>query len=116
MDHDPFDIDEKRRRERFAEGRRALRLAEERDDLREVMSSEKGRRFVRRVISQLGRRDATFETDQLLLARRAGRNEFALALETLIETSLPEQALQMHSERLAEARQLEDEYRNSRQS
>lgn len=53
----------------------------DREDLRAVLSTPEGRRFVRRVLSVCGMRDSTFNTNALSMAHLEGRRSVAVWLE-----------------------------------
>ena len=100
MHTNPFDLDKKRDGARDAEMVRAFDLELEEADLVAVMQSSSGRRVMRRLIDQMGRRDSSFSTDALRMAGRARTAEFALALELVLERVAPAETLQMHQERI----------------
>ena len=53
----------------------------DREDLRAVISTPEGRRFVRRVLASCGMRESTFNTNALVMASNEGRRSVAVWLE-----------------------------------
>lgn len=81
------------RKESEEEARR--RAAEERLDLRWLLSDARGRRIAAHLLSRCHLLSGTFANDQRLTDRNEGRREFALSLFADFVGAAPEQALDL---------------------
>lgn len=75
-----------------------LELLQEQADVRYVMNSEAGRRFVWRMLKQTRHKQTVFSSDPLLMAMRSGKQDIGLFLEGQLVTSCPEAYLKMVAE------------------
>lgn len=76
-----------------AEEETKRRAAEERMDLRWLLSDPRGRRIAARILARCHMLSGTFATDQRLTDRAEGRREFALSLFADLVTASPDEAL-----------------------
>lgn len=92
-------------------GWRKERRERELNDLRAVLSTREGRRFVWRLMERGGPFQSPFDTNALVMARLAGAKETALALFHEVCKVDPGAFVLMQAE--AEAQRIEDEQRGS---
>lgn len=97
-EHDPLDIPAQERT--FAEQAKEERLAKEKEesDLRFVMSSKQGRRFIHRQLSRAGIWLSSFNTNNAVMAFNEGRRNAGLALLNEIMETCPERYAEMLDE------------------
>lgn len=77
----------------------------EQDDLKAVLSTVEGKRFVWRVLEFCGIHSDSFDTNALQMARKEGKRSIGLFLEVEIGQSCPEKFLEMQ---LMAAKEKED--------
>jgi len=107
-DHDPSDLDAQERNatEKAAEER--LQRERATNDLRQVMSSKQGRRFVYRLLSGMGLYRLSFNAEnQLLTAFNEGARNRGIELLTEIMEACPERYTEMLREQ-QEAKERDD--------
>lgn len=100
MAANPFNLAQRAKRAESAESDNAFEVELEREDVREIAKTLTGRRFLQRLLADLGLQRSTFSTDAFVMAKRAGRQEFAVSLLELIEDAAPQAAAEMHAERI----------------
>lgn len=98
--YDPTNPKHRAETEAARKRREATAIALETEDIRWLVSEERGRRIVRRLLSQLRVDEPYFSTNALEMARIAGRQEVGVALKLLVARSSPEHAIKLFEESL----------------
>lgn len=97
-EHDPLDlIGQERTAAAIAEEER-LAKEKEQNDLRWVMSTKQGRRFVYRLLSRAGVFQSSFNTNNAVMAFNEGNRNAGLQLLTDIMEACPERYTEMLTE------------------
>lgn len=77
------------------------KFTEEQFDTRDVMNTAQGRRFVQRLLEQLGYWGDMFDVDPYMHAKFSGARAVAVDLAGRLERDFPEQWLELLRERMA---------------
>lgn len=102
MKADPLNLERRVRLAEEAAHQQQFERMVEKADVLTVMGTPGGRKFLRRLLAQMGVRLPTSAVDDRVTAGRAALHDFAMQFEQWIERVAPEEAAEMHRERIAE--------------
>lgn len=91
MAYDPFDINTQKEESDKKQKEAELRIAEEEADLRWMMSSKKGRRFIYRMLEASGVFQLSFNPNALQMAFKEGNRNFGNRILSQVMIVCPEQ-------------------------
>lgn len=86
MTHDPFDISAQQHAQDEKAEKAKLRMRNEIDDLKWVMSNKRGRRHIHGILERAGVWQLSFNTNALTMAFNEGRRNEGLALLAKVTT------------------------------
>lgn len=108
QEHDPLDLSAQERASATAAEEERLAKEKEQNDLRWVMSTKQGRRFIHRLLSKAGIWQSSFNTNNAMMAFNEGRRNAGLELLSEITEACSER----YTEMLTEQKEAKDRHDN----